>query len=163
MSFVPENFTVPPVLETPLFRLRMLSVQDVEKDYDAVITSKEHLRTVFHPSDTWPAEDISLSDNLNDLNRHQLEFLNRQAFAYTVFSPDETACLGCVYINPSKNTRFDAAVFMWVRKSELEKGLDEKLFTSVKTWLKESWPFQNPAYPGREIHWDDWLASLPCD
>ena len=38
--FVPADFQVPPVLETERFRLRMLSVDDVEKDYEAVIESR---------------------------------------------------------------------------------------------------------------------------
>jgi len=32
---VPDEFKVPESLETPRFRLRMLSVHDVAKDYDA--------------------------------------------------------------------------------------------------------------------------------
>jgi hypothetical protein len=40
--FVPPQFQVPRVLETAEFRLRMLTVNDVVKDYDAVMTSLEH-------------------------------------------------------------------------------------------------------------------------
>ena len=35
--FVPEAFNVPPVLEADTFRLRMLTVNDVIKDYDAEV------------------------------------------------------------------------------------------------------------------------------
>jgi len=35
--FVPSDFEVPLVFETDQFRLRMLSIEDVEKDYEAVI------------------------------------------------------------------------------------------------------------------------------
>jgi hypothetical protein len=41
--FVPTEFAVPGTLETDEFRLRMLTVNDVVKDYDAVMTSVEHL------------------------------------------------------------------------------------------------------------------------
>lgn len=37
--FVPCAFKVPAGLETAIFRLRMLTVYDVVKDYDAVVTS----------------------------------------------------------------------------------------------------------------------------
>ena len=45
-SFVPEDFEVPAVLETDQFRLRMLSVDDVEKDYEAVMESRERLSAI---------------------------------------------------------------------------------------------------------------------
>lgn len=45
--FVPEDSEVPIVLETNRFRLRMLSVYDVEKDYEAVIESRELLHAMF--------------------------------------------------------------------------------------------------------------------
>ena len=44
---VPDDFDVSEVLEHPRFRLRMLSVNDLVKDYDAVMSSVEHLRTTF--------------------------------------------------------------------------------------------------------------------
>ncbi len=46
-KFVPEDFEIPASLETEFFRLRMLSVDDVEKDYEAVIESRELLQTKF--------------------------------------------------------------------------------------------------------------------
>ena len=45
--FVPGDFEVPATLETEEFRLRMLTVNDVVKDYDAVMTSVEHLKTIW--------------------------------------------------------------------------------------------------------------------
>jgi len=30
------------------------------------------------------------------------------------------------------------------------------LYETVKKWIKEKWPFQNPGYPGREIDWKTW-------
>ena len=43
-KLVPKDFQVPEVLETDRLRLRMLTVNDVVKDYDAVMTSIEHLQ-----------------------------------------------------------------------------------------------------------------------
>ena len=54
MPFVSKDFKIPETLETPEFRLRMLSVGDVVKDYDAVMSSTEHLSEVW-PGGTWPA------------------------------------------------------------------------------------------------------------
>ena len=145
--FVPDSFEVPPVLETDRFRLRMLSVDDVEKDYEAVMETQEY----FHAKgSSWPREGFTIEENLVDLERHQQEFLNREAFAYTVVSLDESRVLGCVYINPTKYTDTDARVHMWVRQSEYDQGLDPILFETVKGWLKLSWPFSVVLYPGRE-------------
>jgi len=44
--FVPSDFCVPDTLATSEFRLRMLTVNDVVKDYDAVMSSVEHCRTI---------------------------------------------------------------------------------------------------------------------
>ena len=65
--FVPKDFSVPEKLETDRFRLRMLTVDDVEKDYDAVMTSVEHLRGVFGPRSTWPSPELTLTQDLIDL------------------------------------------------------------------------------------------------
>jgi RimJ/RimL family protein N-acetyltransferase len=145
--FVPDDFEIPDMLETDRFRLRMLSVDDVEKDYEAVIESRELLHTMF--GGPWPKPGFTLEDNRADLERHQQEFLTRKAFAYTVVSLDETRVLGCVYINPSETTASDAVVVMWVRQTEYDKGLDEILFKNVRDWITSVWPFPKVDYPRR--------------
>jgi len=157
--FVPEDFVVPAIYETEQFRLRMLCVEDVVLDYDAVMTSRDHLHSVFGTHTGWPADDLTIEQDLADLHRHQQEFETRVAFAYTVVSLDESLCLGCVYINPTLDPEpYDSRVYLWVRKSELEKGLDAELFAAVKAWIARDWPFKNVAYPGRDIDWPTWEA-----
>ena len=152
---------MPDVLETDRVRLRMLTIQDVEKDYEAVMSSIGHLQNTkpFGPDHNWPREDLTFEQDLIDLGWHQKEFQKRSSFAYTVTDLDETRCLGCVYIYPSKNPRFDASVILWVRESEVKAGLDDHLYREVKTWISESWPFKHPAFPGREIPWDTWKVQ----
>jgi len=152
--FVAADFVVPERLETAEFRLRMLTVNDVVKDYDAVMSSVEHLSKVW-PGSGWP-EGLSLEQNLIDLGWHQKEFQDRKSFAYTVVSLDETRVLGCVYINPTRKHGHDAVVYFWVRQSELGRGLDDRLSAAVQQWIEGSWPFSKPAYPGRNVAWDDW-------
>jgi hypothetical protein len=43
MTVLPADFEVPELLETDRFRVRPLTIHDVVKDYDAVMTSREHL------------------------------------------------------------------------------------------------------------------------
>ena len=50
--FVPTDFEIPARLETAEFKLRMLTVDDVVKDYDAVVSSVEHLKTI------WPGGSV---------------------------------------------------------------------------------------------------------
>ncbi len=152
--FVPQDFNVPATLETPEFRLRMLTVHDVVKDFDAVITSVEHLKNIW-PGGTWP-DDVTLEQNLIDLGWHQKEFQTRRSFAYTVVSLSETTVKGCVYIEPTRKRGYDAEVFLWARQSELANGLEARLYDAVANWLETAWPFENVAFPGRGIGWDSW-------
>ncbi len=148
-KFVPDDFDIPEKLETDHFRLRMLTISDLVKDYEAVMTSVDHLQGVFGESSTWPSRNLTLEQDLIDLGWHQKEFQKRSSFAYTVMSLDESTCLGCVYIYPNKEQSVDADVYLWVRKSEFEKGLDPVLFDEVKSWINFDWPFDNVRYPGR--------------
>jgi hypothetical protein len=138
---VSDDFEVPAGLEQERFRLRMLSVHDVVKDYAAILDRVEPDGT---PSD---AEGLTLEQNLIDLGWHQKEFQIRRSFAYTVMSPDESVCLGCVYIYPSDEA--EARVHMWVRRSAWQEGLDPVLEQTVRAWIDEAWPFQTVVYPDR--------------
>ncbi len=157
-TLVPDDFEVPAILETDKFRLRMLSVNDLIKDYDAVMTSKEHLQVTYsYDSEGWP-EGLTLEEDLIDLGWHEREFTLNYSFAYTVMSLDESICLGCMYINPSEKLDYDARVTMWVRASHLH--LDDELYHTVTTWIDSVWPFERPAYPGRAIPMEEW-KNLP--
>jgi len=156
-KFIPTNFKVPEVLETNKFRLRMLTVDDVIKDYDAVMTSVEYLQKIkpFGPNHKWPTKDLTLEQDLIDLGWHQKEFQNKHSFTFTVMNLDETECLGCLYIYPSNNPSYNAMIMMWVRQNEVINGLDEILFSTVKTWIQDKWPFEKVVYPGRNVSWDE--------
>lgn len=155
---VRDSFLVPEKLETERFRLRMLTADDVEKDYEAVMSSREHLISISDPEDdvTWPEEGMTIEENLEDLKRHQDDFIHRRAFVYTVVTLDESKCLGCVYIYPSEVEEYEAEVYLWARQSEIRNGLEEDLYKIVKSWIQEEWPFGRVAFPGREIDWLEW-------
>lgn len=146
-EIVPRRFEVPLALETPQFRLRMVSIKDVDKDYETVMSNISHLKGTFGPTVDWPPDDLSPEQELIDLAWHQKEFQIRRAFAYTVMSLDESRYLGCVYIYPSNKQGFDAVVLMWVIESEVKTGLDEEVYQTVKKWIKEKWPFKKRCVP----------------
>ncbi|MEM7547477.1 MAG: GNAT family N-acetyltransferase [Pseudomonadota bacterium] len=151
----PDDFIVLEGLTTDRMRLRMLTIHDVVKDFDAVMSSKDRLQTVFRPGSTWP-DGLTLEQNLIDLGWHQYEFQNGTSFCYTVVALDEAQILGCVYIYPADHLGHDAQISMWVRQSEAETGLDDHLFETVQAWIARDWPFRNPGYPGRTSDWTDW-------
>ena len=157
--WVPKDFAPPPKFETGEYRLRMLTVNDVVKDFDAVMTSADHLKGIFPPPSTWP-DGLSLEQDLIDLGWHQKEFQRRTSFAYTMMSLDESRCLGCVYFYPSDRQGYDAYALLWARQSELASGLEERLLADVRQWLIADWPFQSVGFPGRDLSWDDWFTLV---
>ena len=156
MTFLPEGFEVPTVLETERVRVRPITIHDVIKDYEAVMMSAEHLRSSLPWG--WPPEDLTLEQDLIDLGWHQKESQLRSSFAYAVMSPDEGRLLGCVYVEPSTKVGFEAEVYLWVRADELGTGLEKELEGSVRRWISEEWPFERVAYPGRDLSWEEWCA-----
>ena len=159
-KFVPKSFSIPDGIKNKEFKIRKLTIHDLVKDYDAVMSSIDHLKGIFGPKNSWPSAKLTLEQNLVDLAWHQKEFEIKNSFTYTVMNLIETKCLGCVYINPSEKVGFDAEVIFWVRKSELANGLDERLFSEIKFWLSKEWWFKNAGFPGRLIDWDQW-NSIP--
>lgn len=118
-ELVPDDFQVPVGLEHERFRLRMLTADDVVKDFDAICDR------VDREGRPQPAFAATVSENLVDLGWHQKEFELRRSFAYTVVAPDESRVLGCVYLYPSET--HDVSVQMWVRRDAWEDGLDPVL------------------------------------
>ena len=154
--FVPANFIIPLRLETPHFILRKLTTADVEQDYEAVMSSKENLRQIFSAQDEWPRDEMTLQDNFNDLKEHQEDFDQRRGFTYTVVSPSEDTCLGCVYFYTWRGAQYDAQVYYRVRDAVKPNDLEKQLDHFLHQWLAETWPFRAPAFPGREVAWDIW-------
>jgi RimJ/RimL family protein N-acetyltransferase len=133
-KLVPDDFAIPAGVEHERFRLRMLSINDVVKDFDAICDRVDRDGTPKPPFVS------TVADNLVDLGWHQKEFELRRSFAYTVVAPDDSQVLGCVDINPSET--HDAHVWMWVRRAAWEEGFDPLVEAALRDWLAREWPFQ---------------------
>jgi len=158
---VPAEFIVPQLLETAEFRLRPLTVNDVIKDYDAVMNSADHLKGLMDPCSNWPV-GLTIEEDIVDLGWHQREFTLGHSFAYAVMSLDETLCLGCCYIYPPEDGVFDADAFYWARQSRLSDGLEDRLGEAFRSWLARDWPFRRVAFPGRsEPFTGRYLSAAP--
>lgn len=121
--------------------MRSITIHDAFKDYDAVMSSREHLWSRFGVIWGWPSEDMTIEQNIVDLGWHQKEFQLRSSFDYAVMSLDEGRLLGCVYIDPPHQDGTDADVWYWARQSELATGLEAELESLLHRWLAQAWPF----------------------
>ena len=142
MEYYPSRAAVPEEMRTNRLFLRPLRATDVELDYDAVMSSAEMLRCWSRSS--WPADDFTLSENLDDLLRHEHEHNESQAFTFTVLNLEGTRCLGCVYLTPlsplelqlCEGAAFATNIRLWVRGSEVVNDLDRHLFNTLREWLQ---------------------------
>ncbi len=155
---LPLDFIVPELLVTENFRFEVLAPEVCSLDYDAVMSSKDRLKTVFGIETSWPRDDLTLSDNLADLKMHQQEFKKREAFAYTILTPNRDRALGAVYIDPSRVIEYCCEVQFWLRNDSLD--LDAKLYATIINWISNDWPFKRVAYPGRSVNWTAWHSLV---
>ena len=104
-EFVPHDFEPPLSLATPDFVLEPLGPQHNDSDYAAWSSSIAHIHaTPGFVGSSWPHE-MTLEENLDDLERHARDFANRSGFTYTVLDREGGAVVGCLYIYPRPGGR----------------------------------------------------------
>lgn len=154
--FVAPAFAVPTSAEGPGFRLEPLGPALVKIDFDAYMSSVEHLQRTFTRSKDWPHAGISDADAMLDMQTEAARFAQRESFAYSVLTPDGLRERGCLYVSPSPVPGYDAIVRIWVTKAEFDAGFDKELEAWAHQWIKANWPFRSVAWPGRDIDWTTW-------
>ena len=152
--FVPKDFKAPFQVKTEFGVVKKLTVKDAEKDYKAVMSNKEELRQVFCDNDDWPSDDMTLEENIEDLQEHEQEFDNNEGFTYTILDPNEDVCIGCLYIFPFPHGVYDSRVFYWLIKEY--KDIEMQLRDFIDQWLSDSFQLNHPAYPGRDMSHTEW-------
>jgi hypothetical protein len=157
-AFVPADFAVPTRVEGPGFKLVPLGPDLVRIDFEAYMSSIEHLQKTFTRSTAWPHPNISDADAMKDMVTEQGRFQRRESFAYAVLTPDGKRERGCVYVYPSPVPGYDAMVTLWVTKAEFDAGFDAELYAWTRQWIARAWPLRSIAYPGRAIDWGTWDA-----
>jgi hypothetical protein len=146
MSFVPDDFAVPRSLAGEGFWLEPLGPEHNEGDYRAWTSSMSHIRaTPGFEGRRWPTE-MTLAENLGDLERHASDFAARSGFTYTVRAAGSDEIIGCVYIYPLADGP-GADVRSWV--SADRAALDVPLYKAVSEWLRSAWPFTTVSYAAR--------------
>jgi hypothetical protein len=159
--FYPDDARIPESLQTEEFLIRPLKATDVALDYDAVISSRAEL--FLGSGTTWPREGFTIEENLEDLEEHEREFYERVSFTYTVMNPEETECLGCIYIDPLEAflgddagsdaylTDCTAYVTYWVRQSRLADTLDKRLLQALIPWFQNEWTFSHVLFVAQRV------------
>ena len=164
MSFSDPKVPVPARLETQEFVLRPIRAADAACDHAAVMETRYDLR-VWEQSG-WPEEDFSVEANRKDLVDLEQRHAEHRAFTYTVVDPEDAECLGCVYIFPTTATflakstvtaigddvwtDLDAVIYFWVRTSRMVTGMDGRLLTALREWMREEWSFEQTVYVTNE-------------
>ncbi|REE96380.1 GNAT family N-acetyltransferase [Thermomonospora umbrina] len=162
MAFLPDDFVVPTLVAGQRFRIRPITVHDVVKDYDAVMSSRGPLWERFGGCWGWPRPDLSFEQALVDLGWLQKEGQLRRSFTFAVLTSDEERLLGRVHIlppPPAPDADVDAAVVFWVRADEQGTGLERDLGEFVREWTTVTWPFKKVRFPGEDIAWDGWSIT----
>ena len=144
--FIPDSFVVPTHFQGDGFHLEPLGPQHNERDYEAWMSSIDHIRATPGLEDwDWPTP-MSLEQNLGDLEQHARDFRERTGFTYSILDGD--AVIGCVYIYPPRAGGHDAKVRSWVRASRAE--MDARVWRSLSAWLTAEWPFERLDYAARD-------------
>lgn len=154
MKLVPDSFQVPTKFEHSQFLIRKLCFNDAELDYKAVMSSVEIIKRT--RGGDWPSASLSFEDDQIDLAWHQREFENKTSFAFTILTPDEKECLGCLYLYPSgyrneTSKDADVDVSFWVTQKAYDEGLYSTLYKTLDRWLKSIWPFKKIVYTNKEL------------
>ena len=146
VPFIPPTFDPPTRLVRDAFVLEPLDPRHNAADHAAWSGSIGHVRsTPGYPDGRWPRE-MTLEENLADLERHAGDFAARRGFTYTVLDPADGDVIGCVYIYPIKGEA-GAEVQSWVRADRAP--LDLLLAEAIAAWLQDAWPFARIRYLGR--------------
>jgi RimJ/RimL family protein N-acetyltransferase len=159
-TWLPADFRAPDRLDLPTgHHLRPIRAEDLELDYPAVMGSQERLWSLFGPVWGWPPADMTPEQDEEDLARHADEMTRNESFNFAIFDADETALLGCVYVDPPEAEGHDAEVSWWVVDDEVGSPLERAVEAEVPAWLEARWPLQRPRIVGRDVTWEAWHAE----
>lgn len=131
-----KNRSIPSVHVLGDFTLKALSVDDLERDFSAVMESAADIKAA-NPGSIWP-DGLTKEKNFIDLAWHQREFEARRSFAWVIEDTDG-AYLGCLYVYPSIAGETSADVIWWWRTGV---AVSNQAFRAhLLEWVSgEAWP-----------------------
>lgn len=165
MSWLPDDFVHPlhVAVGDAGHHLRPIHPDDTDIDMVAVMGSQERLWSIFGEAWGWPPATMTAEQDREDLARHAEEIEAHESFNYALVDREESALLGCVYIDPPEKPGADAEICWWVVDSVVDTDLEAALDATVPAWIDQAWPLHRPRYIGRDITWREWidLPDLP--
>jgi len=165
MKFYSGDFRLPERFQAVEFIFRPLRASDVELDFDAVISSSRMLRA--WSQSEWPIDGFTIEENLADLQRHEREHREKSAFTFTIMNPEETLCLGCIYLSPlsqeiadlgvcefsiSEGEMFATSIAFWVRQTHATYAFSSKILDAIIQWLRSEWYFNCVVFPVAKVN-----------
>jgi hypothetical protein len=148
--WLPPDFVHPKRVQLPTgHHLRPISADDTELDMVAVMGSRERLWSMYGEAWGWPPATMTAEQDREDLQHHADEMERNESFNYALFDAEETALLGCVYIEPTKEPDADADVMWWVVDDLAGSDVEAALGDFVVRWVSEEWPLGRPRFVGQ--------------
>lgn len=157
--WLPESWAHPTrVVLTDGHHLRPMGPDDVDIDLPAVRGSRDRLWSIYGQAWGWPPENLTREADIDDLAHHAAEIEAHESFLYGLFDAEESALLGCLYIDPAAKVGADADISWWVVDDLVGSDLAAALDDFVPRWIAAEWPLSRPRYVGRDLTWQQWLA-----
>jgi len=145
MAWLPSDFVHPTRLDLPTgHHLRPIRASDVDLDLPAVMGSQRRLWSIYGEAWGWPPPTMTEAQDREDLAHHEREIEAHESFNYALFDAEETALLGCVYIDPPEREPpgVGAVVSWWVVDDAVGTELERALDDAVPAWLASAWPLE---------------------
>jgi hypothetical protein len=148
VTWLPADFVHPErVAVDDAHHLRPITPDDVELDLAAVMGSRERLFSIYGASWGWPPVGMTVEQDRDDLRYHAEEMASNSSFNYALFDADETALLGCVYIDPGDTAAADtdaedAVVSWWTIDALVGTPFAAAFDAFVPAWLARDWPLE---------------------
>jgi RimJ/RimL family protein N-acetyltransferase len=150
VNWLPEGFAHPERVDLPTgHHLRPIRADDVDVDSPAVMGSRARLWAKYGEAWGWPPETMTPEQDREDLAHHEAEIAAHETFNYAVLDADESALLGCVYIDPPDDRSpegTDAVASWWVVDAAAGTDLERALDDLVPRWLRDEWGFGQVHY-----------------
>ncbi|MEX0371605.1 MAG: hypothetical protein AB3N09_13315 [Tateyamaria sp.] len=118
------------------FELDMLTAQDLDEDYAAVMSSVSVLQGMFGP--IWP-EGLTRADDEVDLHWHHREFTASRSFAWVIRTKSD-GYVGCAYLFPDIVQTGSAEAAYWMIDTPDRIARLNSFGAAYVTWLASFLP-----------------------
>ena len=114
--------------------------------------SQANLWSLFGARWGWPSPTMTISQDLDDLVRHEREMESQRSYNYCILDNGDTQLLGCVYIDPPNTASpldVDAEICWWIVDSAMGTELETCVKSAIPQWIHQTVAF--PESSGRLV------------